>query len=179
MMDRVGSAGAPSFLALAAVGFIASAPAQAAAGTAAPGAGTPAPQQVTTEDRRRDDIIVTGQQVTSEQASAKATRPVRDTPQTVTILTNKTIEEQNLLTLRDVLSTVPGITFGAAEGGVAPSDQITLRGYSASSDITVDNVRDSGQYTRGDPFVIEQVEVVNGANSVYSGAGSVGGSINL
>lgn len=179
MMDRVGSAGAPSFLALAAVGFIASAPAQAAAGTAAPGASTPAPQQVTTEDRRRDDIIVTGQQVTSEQASAKATRPVRDTPQTVTILTNKTIEEQNLLTLRDVLSTVPGITFGAAEGGVAPSDQITLRGYSASSDITVDNVRDSGQYTRGDPFVIEQVEVVNGANSVYSGAGSVGGSINL
>ncbi|WBH15614.1 TonB-dependent receptor [Sphingomonas radiodurans] len=169
----------PAFLALAAVGFIATAPAHAAplANSADPAAADP--QQVTTEERRRDDIIVTGQQVKSEQASAKTTRPVRDTPQTVTILTNKTIEQQNLLTLRDVLSTVPGITFGAAEGGVAPSDQITLRGYSASSDITVDNVRDSGQYSRGDPFIIEQVEVVNGANSVYSGSGSVGGSINL
>ena len=178
MSDMSASRGAPAFLALAAVGFIASSPAQAgpAGGT---GSGGADPQQVTTEDRRRDDIIVTGQQVKSEQASAKTTRPVRDTPQTVTILTNKTIEQQNLLTLRDVLSTVPGITFGAAEGGVAPSDQITLRGYSASSDITVDNVRDSGQYSRGDPFILEQVEVVNGANSVYSGAGSVGGSINL
>jgi catecholate siderophore receptor len=167
---------APAFLALAAIGFIASAPAEAAPTVDPTGAEA---QQVTTEDRRRDDIIVTGQQVKSEQASARTTRPVRDTPQTVTILTNKTIEQQNLLTLRDVLSTVPGITFGAAEGGVAPSDQITLRGYSASSDITVDNVRDSGQYSRGDPFILEQVEVVNGANSVYSGAGSVGGSINL
>lgn len=176
MSTVTASRSAPAFLALAAVGFIATAPAHAAPLTADP---ADDPQQVTTEDRRRDDIIVTGQQVKSEQASAKTTRPVRDTPQTVTILTNKTIEQQNLLTLRDVLSTVPGITFGAAEGGVAPSDQITLRGYSASSDITVDNVRDSGQYSRGDPFIIEQVEVVNGANSVYSGSGSVGGSINL
>lgn len=170
---------APSFLALAAVGFIASSPANAGGVTAAADPAAGEPQQVTTEERRRDDIIVTGQQVKSEQASARTTRPVRDTPQTVTILTNRTIEQQNLLTLRDVLSTVPGITFGAAEGGVAPSDQITLRGYSASSDITVDNVRDSGQYSRGDPFILEQVEVVNGANSVYSGSGSVGGSINL
>jgi len=178
MFDRSVPPGASSFLALAAVGFIATSPAHAATPAKAEAAAD-APQQVTTEDRRRDDIIVTGQQVKSEQASAKTTRPVRDTPQTVTILTNKTIEQQNLLTLRDVLSTVPGITFGAAEGGVAPSDQITLRGYSASSDITVDNVRDSGQYSRGDPFILEQVEIVNGANSVYSGSGSVGGSINL
>ena len=63
-----------------------------------------------------------------------------------------------LLTLRDVLSTVPGITFGAAEGGIAPSDQITLRGYSASSDITTDGVRDSAPYSRSDPFNLEQVE---------------------
>lgn len=158
---------APAFLALAAVGFVASAPAYAA---------DPA-DPVDAQDRA--DVVVTGEQVRSEQASPKSTRPVRDTPQTVTILTNKVIEEQNLLTLRDVLSTVPGITFGAAEGGVAPSDQITLRGYSASSDITTDGVRDSAPYSRSDPFNLEQVEVTNGANSVYNGSGSVGGSINI
>ena len=54
-----------------------------------------------------------------------------------------------------------------------------LRGYSANNDITVDGVRDSAQYTRSDPFNLDQVEVVNGANSVYGGAGSVGGTINL
>lgn len=163
-----GRKAAPAFLALAAVGFIASAPAQAA---------DPAAKEDAAQER--DEVVVTGQETRSEQASPKATRPVRDTPQTVTILTNKVIEEQNLLTLRDVLSTVPGITFGAAEGGVAPSDQITLRGYSASSDITTDGVRDSAPYSRNDPFNLEQVEVTNGANSVYNGSGSVGGSINI
>ncbi|HSX55556.1 MAG TPA: TonB-dependent siderophore receptor [Sphingomonas sp.] len=165
-----GRKAAPAFLALAAVGFIASAPAHAA---------DPVAEEDTPVQQERDEVVVTGQEVRSEQASPKATRPVRDTPQTVTILTNKVIEEQNLLTLRDVLSTVPGITFGAAEGGIAPSDQITLRGYSASSDITTDGVRDSAPYSRSDPFNLEQVEVTNGANSVYNGSGSVGGSINI
>lgn len=162
-----GLGAAPAFLALAAIGFVASAPA-ALANDADP-----------VEEQDRADVTVTGEKVRSEQASPKVTRPVRDTPQTVTILTNKVIEEQNLLTLRDVLSTVPGITFGAAEGGIAPSDQITLRGYSASSDITTDGVRDSAPYSRSDPFNLEQVEVTNGANSVYNGSGSVGGSINI
>ncbi|MCB5425125.1 TonB-dependent siderophore receptor [Altererythrobacter sp. CC-YST694] len=113
------------------------------------------------------------------QESPKATRPVRDTPQTVTILTNEVIEQQNLLTLRDMLSTVPGITFGAGEGGGGYGDSINLRGYSANTDITTDGVRDSAQYSRTDPFNMEQIEVTNGANSATAGSGSVGGSINL
>src|SRR3546814_8300942 len=79
----------------------------------------------------------------TQQESPKSTRPVRDTPQTVTVITGETIEQQNLLTLRDMLSTVPGITFGAAEGGSPPADSINFRGYSAGSDITQDGVRDS------------------------------------
>jgi catecholate siderophore receptor len=114
-----------------------------------------------------------------QQETPKATRPVRDTPQTVTIMTNAVIEAQNLLTLRDVLSTVPGITFGAGEGGGGYGDSITLRGYSANTDITTDGVRDSAQYSRTDSFNTEQVEVTNGANSSVAGAGSVGGSINI
>jgi len=114
-----------------------------------------------------------------QQETPKATRPVRDTPQTVTILTGQQIEQQNLLTLRDVLSTVPGITFGAGEGGGGYGDSINLRGYNANADITQDGVRDSAQYSRTDPFNIEQIEVTNGANGAIAGSGSVGGSINI
>src|SRR3546814_9980823 len=78
-----------------------------------------------------------------------------------------------------MLSTVPGITFGAAEGGSPPADSINFRGYSAGSDITQDGVRDSAAYSRSDSFNLEQLEIVNGANSVQSGAGSVGGSITI
>ncbi|WP_029012731.1 TonB-dependent receptor [Niveispirillum irakense] len=112
-------------------------------------------------------------------ASPKYTSNLRDTPQTITVVPEAVIREQNLLTLRDILSTVPGITFGAGEGGGGYGDSINLRGYSANSDIAVDGIRDSAQYVRSDPFNLEQLEVTNGANSVYAGSGSVGGSINL
>ncbi|MGE0047115.1 MAG: TonB-dependent receptor plug domain-containing protein, partial [Hyphomonadaceae bacterium] len=111
--------------------------------------------------------------------SPRYTAPVLDLPQTITVVEREIIDQQNLLGLRDVLSTLPGITFGAGEGGGGYGDSINLRGYSASNDITVDGVRDSAQYTRSDPFNLDQIEVTNGANSVYGGAGSIGGSINL
>ena len=114
-----------------------------------------------------------------EAESPKLTRPLLDTPQTITVLSNTTIRQQNLLTLRDALSTVPGITFGAGEGGGGYGDSINLRGQSATGDIQIDGVRDSAQYSRSDTFNLQQLEVVNGANSVYSGSGSIGGSINL
>ena len=62
------------------------------------------------------------------------------------------MEAQNLLSLRDVLTTLPGITFGAGEGGGGYGDSINLRGFSANNDITIDGVRDSAQYSRTDPF---------------------------
>jgi catecholate siderophore receptor len=165
-----------TFLALSCVGSLISTSAMAA------DTGAEASSDQQTERERRDEreqIIVTGQHYQTQQESPKSTRPVRDTPQTVTVITGETIEQQNLLTLRDMLSTVPGITFGAAEGGSPPADSINFRGYSAGSDITQDGVRDSAAYSRSDSFNLEQLEIVNGANSVQSGAGSVGGSINI
>jgi catecholate siderophore receptor len=114
-----------------------------------------------------------------ELESPKYTAPLLDTPQTVTVVNAEVIQQQNLLNLRDVLSTLPGITFGAGEGGGGYGDSINIRGFSGNNDITVDGVRDSAQYSRTDPFNLEQIELTNGANSVYAGAGAVGGSINL
>jgi catecholate siderophore receptor len=114
-----------------------------------------------------------------KQNNPKVTADPLNNPQTVTVVPRGVIEAQNLLSLRDILSTVPGITFGAGEGGGGFGDSINLRGYSANNDITIDNVRDSAQYSRSDPFNLEQIEVTNGSSSVYSGAGSVGGTINI
>ena len=131
------------------------------------------PQQAVTTV---ESITAVGRQ---EVESPKYTAPLLETPQTITVVPKEVIEAQNLMSLRDILSTLPGITFGAGEGGGGFGDSINLRGYSANNDITVDGVRDTAQYTRSDPFNLEQVEVTNGANSVYAGSGSVGGSINL
>ncbi|MDF3822866.1 TonB-dependent siderophore receptor [Leptospira sp. 96542] len=102
-----------------------------------------------------------------------------DTPQTITVLPSRVLEEQSRNSLVEALATVPGITFGAGEGGGGYGDSINFRGYSANNNITIDGMRDSAQYNRSDAFNLEQIEVSNGANSVYGGAGNVSGSINL
>jgi catecholate siderophore receptor len=124
-------------------------------------------------------ILVSGERQEGEVETPKATAPLLDTPQTVTVVSDQVIRKQNLLTLRDALATIPGITFGAGEGGGGYGDSINLRGYSANNDVTVDGVRDSAQYSRTDPFNLQQIEVYNGANSVFNGSGSVGGTINM
>jgi len=156
-----------SFLALSCVGSLISAPALASEADAAQDA-----------PGGRTDIVVTGRLAT-EVESPKSTAPLVDTPQTITVVTQEVLRQQNLLTLRDALATIPGITFGAGEGGGGYGDSINLRGYSANNDLTVDGVRDSAQYSRTDPFNLQQIEVYNGANSVFNGSGSVGGTVNL
>lgn len=123
-------------------------------------------------------VEVIGQQNVGRADSVKFTRPLLDTAQTVTVVPKNLIEERGATTLRDVLRNVSGISMQAGEGGTPAGDQLTIRGYSARTDIFVDNVRDFGGYTR-DPFNLEQVEVVKGPSSEYSGRGSTGGSINL
>ncbi|MBU0556538.1 MAG: TonB-dependent receptor [Alphaproteobacteria bacterium] len=165
------SANLTSFLALGCVSAVAFA--------------APATAQEAEQARRLGGMTVTDtaideSEIKVERAeSPKYTRPLLDTPQTITVIGAKTLQQQNLLTLREVLSTVPGITFGAGEGGFGYGDRINLRGYSANNDISVDGVRSGAIVNRNETYNVEQVEIANGANSVFSGAGSVGGSINL
>lgn len=110
--------------------------------------------------------------------SRKYTEPLRDVPQTVTVVPEQVIKDQNATTLREVLKNVPGISIQAGEGGVPAGDNLSIRGFNARTDLFVDGVRDIGGYTR-DSFNFEQVEVVKGPASAYSGRGSTGGSINM
>ncbi|MHC6225313.1 TonB-dependent receptor [Pseudomonas sp. X10] len=116
---------------------------------------------------------------TERSASSKYTAPLLDTPQTITVVPSQVIKEQQALSLRQVLSNVSGITFNAGEGGGGSGDSINIRGFSANSNIQIDGLRDSAQTTRSDTFNIDQVEVIKGPNSVFGGAGTTGGSINI
>ncbi|MBI1356935.1 MAG: TonB-dependent siderophore receptor [Acidobacteria bacterium] len=115
---------------------------------------------------------------TPVMSSPKYTEPLKDTPQTVMLISERTIQNQGATTLRDVLRNVPGLTVNAGEGGQAAGDNLTLRGFSASNDIFIDGSRDLGPQSR-DPFNVEQVEVVKGPQSAMTGRGSSGGTINL
>ncbi|MGC5702782.1 TonB-dependent siderophore receptor [Pseudomonas sp. NFXW11] len=110
--------------------------------------------------------------------SVKFTAPLRETPKSVTIITETLMQERAASTLVDALRTTPGITFGAGEGGTPLGDRPFIRGFEASTDIMIDGIRDVGRMTH-EAFNVEQIEIVKGPGSVYSGRGSTGGTINL
>jgi catecholate siderophore receptor len=114
----------------------------------------------------------------ADPSSSKFTAPLVDTPKSVTVIPSRIIEQTAATSLTDILRTSPGITFGAGEGGQPLADRPFIRGQSSANNIFVDGVRDTGGQTR-EIFNLEQVEVVKGPDSAYSGRGSGGGSINL
>lgn len=135
----------------------------------------------TEETATTAEIVVRGQAIykPTNVESRQYTEPLRDVPQSVTVVPRALIEEQNAVSLRDILRNVPGISMQAGEGGSGPNgDFLSVRGFNARNDIYIDNIRDFGGYSR-DPFNVEQVEVVKGPASSYTGRGSTGGSVNL
>ena len=114
----------------------------------------------------------------AEVQSPKLTASLVDTPKAITVIPQRIIQQTAATSLQDILRTSPGITFGAGEGGQPLADRPFIRGQSSANDVFVDGLRDSGGQTR-EVFNLEQVEVVKGPDSAYSGRGSGGGSINL
>ncbi|MBA1244004.1 TonB-dependent receptor [Pseudomonas japonica] len=113
-----------------------------------------------------------------QSASQKYTAPLRDTPRSVTVVPQQVIKDTAASTLQDALRTVPGITFGAGEGGNPQGDRPIIRGFDAQGDTYIDGVRDAGAQSR-EIFDIESIEVSKGPNSAMGGRGSAGGSLNL
>lgn len=107
---------------------------------------------------------------------SKIEMPIRDIPQSVSVVKEELIESQNAFSLRDALKNVSGLTIAAGEGG-RTGDSITLRGFAAHSDTYLDGVKDNGQYFR-DTFFLERIEVLKGSSSILFGRGSTGGVIN-
>ncbi len=106
----------------------------------------------------------------------KGNQELRDIPQSITVITEKLIDDRNLDTVKDVLRNTGGITFQAAEGG---EEDIRLRGFSlaGTGDIFLDGMRDPAFYDR-DTFNNDRIEVLRGSASMLFGRGSTGGAVN-
>jgi catecholate siderophore receptor len=127
-----------------------------------------------------DEVVVIEQALdryrVEDSGLTKLTESIRDTPQSMALLSKEMLEDRGLTSLNDALRNVPGITLGAGEfswQGNNPS----IRGFNSRDDMYLDGLRDFGSYPR-DPFNLESVEVLLGPSSVLFGRGSTGGAIN-
>ena len=125
------------------------------------------------------EVQVSGEAPPAYRSDAPASRtgtPLRDVPQTITVVPKELMQAQGVTTLQEALRNVPAITFFAGEGGQM-GDGPRLRGFDSRGSIFIDGVRDKGEYFR-DVFNLESIEVLKGSSSLLFGRGTAGGVIN-
>ena len=107
-------------------------------------------------------------------AVTKTGTPLRDVPQSISVVTRQQIDDQNMQNIADVVRYVPGVGMAQGEGN---RETPILRGNTTTSDFYLDGIRDDVQYYR-DLYNIDKVEIVKGPNGMIFGRGGAGGAIN-
>ena len=131
---------------------------------------------VTVRDKQESPTQAKESLLVKKSGIAKGDQALKDIPQTVTVMTEKLMNDRNLDDLREVLKTTSGVTFLAGETG---EEDVRMRGFSLqqAGDIYVDGLRDAPLIER-DTFNLDRVEVLKGSASMLFGKGSTGGVVN-
>ncbi len=125
----------------------------------------------------------TGSYTTGETGAAtKLPLSLRETPQSVSVVTRQLMDDQNLRTLDEVLNITPGITVNHRD-----SERYTFysRGFAIQNyqydGIPSQVVNESQQYTGSllDMALYDHVEILRGATGLMSGAGYPSATVNL
>jgi len=127
----------------------------------------------------------TGSYATSEVSTAKG-QALREIPQTVSVITRQQMEDQNMTTLDEVMAFMPGVTTSnLGQGGRGGSYYTrglavtkTLVDGTFASGLVSGGLNQEGSNIAAMPM-IDHVEVLRGADGLYSGVGDSSGTINL
>ena len=131
---------------------------------------------VTVHDTQESATAAKDNLLVRKTGIAKGNQELKDIPQTVTVMTEKLMDDRNLDDFREVLKTTAGVTFMAGETG---EEDVRMRGFSLgqAGDIYVDGLRDAPLIER-DTFNLDRAEVLKGSASMLFGKGSTGGVVN-
>lgn len=132
-----------------------------------------------------EEVTVTGSYTTRSMNSATGlAMSLRETPQSVTIMTSQMIEDKGLTDMEQVLDHVPGVS---KVGDASEFSIVYVRGFQLDAGVQVDgmitttaNSTYSGTISQGlDPVVAERVEVLKGAAGILSGLGEPSATVNM
>ncbi|MBL8269084.1 TonB-dependent siderophore receptor, partial [Steroidobacter sp.] len=129
-------------------------------------------------DDTLSEVIVTGR-LLDNVSMMKRGETMRETPQSVTIMTQQRIEEQSLLSISEVIDQAPGMTVENDYYG-KPATYYS-RGFEISN-MQIDGVSvdvNRSYFFSPNLAMYEQVEVLRGADGLFAGSGEPGGTINL
>lgn len=122
------------------------------------------------------EIIVTAQ---------KKSQGVQEVPMSMAVIESSSLIDQNLVSLSDISSRVPGLDyFGSQQSDLAIRGITTGGGTNPTVAVTIDDVPVGSSSYAGqsltpdlDPAILSQIEVLRGPQSTLYGANSLGGLI--
>lgn len=107
----------------------------------------------------------------------KVATSVQNTPASVSVITQKELEQRSVNTTEEALQYTPGVItdyYGTDDR----NDYFQIRGFQATTyrdGLTLGSMRG----VREEPFAYERIEVIRGANSTLFGPADAGGSVNF
>jgi iron complex outermembrane receptor protein len=161
-------------------GVAVTATAPQASQTEQPTSETP-PEESTTQQDEPIELVVTGEQdgynVQQTTTGTRTDTPLRDVPQSIQVVPQEVLRDQQINRLDDALRNVPGVVQDFNSG---PSLTYRIRGFEAlNNNLLRNGLVDAGAGESVELSSVERVEILKGPASVLFGLGNPGGSINI
>lgn len=111
----------------------------------------------------------------NSRSSSKLNLSLKETPQSVSVITHEQIEQRNLNIIDDVLTATPGVT---ATKNDSERSRYYARGF-AISNRQIDGMPVGDNSPRADSFFFDRVEVIKGASGLLGSTGNPSATINM
>nr|WP_230967120.1 TonB-dependent receptor plug domain-containing protein [Nostoc commune] len=139
------------------------------------------PEAPTAQQDEPIELVVTGEQdgyrVTDTSTGTRTDTPLRDIPQSIQVVPQQVLRDQQVTRLDDALRNVAGVTPEFTSGATV---YYRIRGFDLSNNnLLRDGLPDPGVGDTVELANVERVEVLRGPASVLFGLGNPGGSINI
>jgi len=131
-------------------------------------------------DRETSTTPIAGYRASVGSTASKTDTPLRETAQSVTVVTRDQIVDQGANNLQDALNYAAGVR-SDAYGLDSRTDSVRIRG--GYPDEYLDGLRKNFEYytsnARTEPYTLERIEILRGPSAMLYGQGSTGGVVNM
>lgn len=109
------------------------------------------------------------------KSSSKLDLNLKETPQSVSVVTQEQIEQRNLVSIDDVMAATPGVTATKQD---SERSSYYARGFSITNR-QIDGMPVGDNSPRADSFFFDRVEVIKGASGLTGSTGNPSATINM
>ncbi|MCQ6259205.1 TonB-dependent receptor [Pseudomonas sp. Q11] len=111
----------------------------------------------------------------------KGTHTIKEIPQSVTVMTRKQMDDQNLVNLKDAVNQTTGIVGlqGVGQGMILSSRGFQIDDWQYDGVPIPRNTYSLGNWATQDLIFFDRLEIMRGASGLLQGTGSPGGAVNL